>query len=482
MPDVINSTTQILNGSIKVFNLVEFTAQRFGKLVWGGGYFVSSKSKNEKKEQQLSDLLIRKNFYGTMYETELQLSRREDGVQGVIIDIDGDGNSRFSLCQMGNEADANISGGDLNGANRSVFATDENGIVYAAVTFRQINWDQKLYTIREDWGNKKREEVIVYIDLKLQKKISLPGFNATVPPKFQIKESFVYEELGHSPIVLFANYRTTSNKSFGDAVHARGLQTILNNLFIQDFKAAIMTRARYKFLVDDGDEATVIEELRQTQFSDWIGDAILLHKRSNNVSDENIQDTGPEVLASTYEGNAYRESRDDVINKYLHAAGLSPLESGSGGEETVSGTMFSKTGDLETTNLKISAREEQMSALLEIFVFVLNQTETVEKSLFDENDGLMIRIKRNSIMDEMTKLESLKVGDELGILTIEDKIGLFFGTDDANLIANKVEALKLEQQEFMDQQQEMMGGVADENDETDLPEGQDLIKENGASN
>ena len=444
--------------SSNIFDLARFIGEKAAKLLYGKGYSIESDEDFEIEEPEpegnledennrtnvirqrpstpqkdkLATILESVNFTGLLYEAEINLSMRQDGVQAIIVDIDGNNNPRVTLADM----------------DRSIFISNGAGDVTGARTFRKIQYDNTKYEIMEVWSSTgKNKTTIQDLDNPTDSDgndvfVGTDYFNTKVKdPSLQVKATWDYSDfLTKPPLVLFANYPTTGNKSFGDGIGVRHLQFQLDQLYIQEFKENIINRSRFSIPIGSGEA----QKINNGDYSSFSGDAWINNGVQGNDPDKM---KGITMIAGNPLLNVYSQEQRDKIDEYATGCGYSPPFS-QGTEQTVVGTLFTKTGDVETTAIKLSSRRKQINIIVPIIQKVYNSVNTTDQ--FEDDVSLIIAITPNVMMDETTRIDKLVKGVELGIVPLRDQIREYYGITNERAIDQKVREIEDDQKQALE--------------------------------
>lgn len=400
-------------------DLASLVAKRAESLLLGNGYEVKKlEGATDRDHELIEELYINQNLIGVLSDVERDLSKY--GEKGVIVDYDGNGDIRFSLCEQ-----------------QSRFYATTSGKLVGARTFRRIAWGATTYAIQETWAlNKPIKRTITN-----QKGIVIPiaDFNINVTPELQLQEQWDYAKLGRIPIILFQNLNSVGNKSEPDGKYVKIIQDQLDHALLTLYKETEMTRTRIG--VDEGNEK-LVRDIKQGGLGAILNDSIMI---TDSGYGEDGYHSPIEVISNEFKSMEYQEIIKFYQDLYFDGAGYSTLSDASG-EMTVIGTMYTHRKDMETTRKKLKIREQQLEGFQELV-----------KDMLGITSDFALKLKTNILYDEQSKMDYLRSGEELGIISKYDKVAIFFGLSDEEEIQAKLDLLDKEDEEQMKKMMELEG-------------------------
>ena len=438
MPSKINKPTLPTIMAEKDFNsgidLAAIIAKRAESLLLGNGYELKEVEKSHGREyDEVAAAYKDQNLIGILADSERKLSMT--GEQGVIQDYDGNGNLRFTLPET-----------------ISIYYTTTSGQILGARTYRKIVWGNLVYLVIELWGNTGVKRTITGTRGVV---IPIDVFNNEVSPELQVDEFWDYSALGRIPIILFQNLNSIGNKSEPDGASVKSLQPQLDHALYVLYKELEMTRTRYGI---DRANVALTADIQEKGLFPAIRDSVIIGDFDGSSDNPDDTGLGVQVITSDFKGEEYEEIIKFYTDLYFDGCGYSTLND-SQAATTVVGTLYTNRKDMETTKRKLKIRESQLEDFAEL-----------TKDMLGHQTLVLIKLKTNILFDEQAKLEYIRIGDELGILTEDRKISLYYGITDQEEIDTIKATLLTEEDAHLKRINaiaEASTGNADDNDSDD---------------
>lgn len=409
----------------KGVDLAKMVAKRAESLLIGNGYNLKLIEGPETYLTAFEEIMNEQGLLGLLSDTERNLSLY--GEQGVIVDLDGKKNLRFSLCDQ-----------------QSKFYTTTAGKLIGARTYRKVTWGDGVYQIMEVWNNRGVKRTITNSQGSA---IPISVYNSKVAPEMQIEATWNYSNLnGDIPIILFQNLNSVGNKSEADGANATVIQSQLDHALFTLYKETEMTRTRYA--IDYGHEQT-IKDIKAKGLYQTVRDSILFTDSDGSADGDGAPSV--QVLANEFRGQEYIETIKFYQNLYFEASGYSPIND-SMAQETVIGTLYTNKQDMETTRKKLKIREAQLVNFTALCAKLLGLPIEVH-----------IKLKANIMFDEQLKLDYIRAGEEFEIMTTADKVKLFFNMTEEDEVEAKIKEIEEDQKRKI----EMMDELGMNDDDSD---------------
>lgn len=170
-------------------------------------------------KEKVQEILDRNSFEMLLNQTEYNISTREDGNQIIYVQPDIEGNTRIGLVDMS--------------ATNSI-VSDMYGAILSAMTVINGTFGMIQFKIIQLWGPHKMTSTIEFSDqdgnfipFNPDKPEDVKKYNS-LPLAYKFMKEWEYESI---PLVNITNYESVGFKSRGDALHARGLQNVLDKAF-----------------------------------------------------------------------------------------------------------------------------------------------------------------------------------------------------------------------------------------------------------
>lgn len=414
----------------RVFDLKKIVAKRMKRLLWGGGYITSSSS--ESNLERVNAILDFNSAYDLFNTVEESISTRTKGNQLVAvmpITRNGKGDIRLDFIDM----------------DSSQITYSQNGrIIYARTTKALVEYGDAKFNIQQVWTiNKMITRVNMLGTYGASTEIPVGQFNATVPEYLREPEEWNYSDLEEIPLFNFTNTPSVSGTDESDSAAVEQLQ----------------------YLVDAATQA-VYKELRNNSTR-------VIHNASNNNrrrngtggidfdlmnsdlfmslgKQKNIDPTQAQQMIEILQGDPKLDSYGDFISWAIDQAivysGLA-AQGDSDANRTSAGTIFTKTGDVETTRFKRQLREDALKGLVKVIMDVDSRWNFTNYT----DDEVSITIKENKVFDDQFKLEKLQLGTSLGLYTKEEQISILKDTDDEEFIKENIAQLEEQKKELQEQ-------------------------------
>lgn len=434
MPSVVKEFFPNGNSDNSTISLKNIVAKKARTLLMGNGY--SLVGANENTEEFFKSL----GFFNFLNDLEYQLSK--DGKAFIIMDVDRNGEPRLTV------GDAiNVS------SNNSYYVVDGAGKVLGATITRYVSYGTFNFKIMEQWGQHSKK-VIINNAMNTNQSYSVSEFNELVPERLRVFD-WDYSNLNSPPIMLVGNHASLgSHNSKPDGYNVEYLQKELDQLLLQ-FHKEIKTNIT-RFGINASDEK-LYQTILEQGLDNAIGDVVFIYDEDQRGSDD-VPFESIKVIEGNPKTQLYLDAIKTIIQNYIEHSGYSnPADSDA--SKTTVGTLFTKTNDFETTRAKKIIRESQLDTFLTIMDDVIRHYTN-----YDIDFNFKIRLHPNIVFDENTKLEFIRTGLELGLLTRKNAIKMFNGLNDEEDVDLVLEELKEEQNEMLADQVDTIdeGGDVDE--------------------
>lgn len=410
----------------KQIDLSDLVGLRAARLLTGKGYTVYDS--NEKSKKRIEEILENNQFFNMLFQNEYQMSREAFVALSFRVDNNNEIHIKQSLFDM---------------TIPFYFATNDEGYVNAATTWTFYpGFDTKRFRIMEVWTSKGVTRTLMKKSsssnsfVKATPKDVMTGGVANTPiPDDLVLEDFwdyseYYEKTKSIPMFLFTNLPQIGNvgltgtdylKSFvSDGHTAKSLQLLMNQTLIQMYKETIINRTRYGLDVLPGESIG-----EGSDFEEFLEDVIL----STGLNKSDNAKTPAIVLQGDPKFESYAFQIGNIKDRYFEACGYSP--SSDYDLKTVAGTLYTKTGDVETTRLKKTLREKQLKK----FLYLLKEIDSMYgKGNIYNNSDCGITLNANVIYDENTKGQFITLGMDKQLMSRKQAAKILYGINDEEKI------------------------------------------------
>lgn len=414
----------------RVFDLKKIVAKRMKRLLWGGGYITSSSS--ESNLERVNAILDFNSAYDLFNTVEESISTRTKGNQLIAImpiTRNGKGDIRLDFIDM----------------DSSQITYSQNGrIIYARTTKSLIEYGDAKFNIQQVWTiNKMITKVNMLGAYGGSTEIPVGQFNATVPDYLREPEEWNYSDLEEIPLFNFTNTPSLSGTDESDSAAVEQLQYLVD----------AATQAVYKELRNNS--TRVIHNASNNNrrrngtggidFDLMNSDLFMSLGKQKNIDPAQAQQM-IEILQGDPKLDKYGDFISWAIDQAIVYSGLA-AQGDSDANRTSAGTIFTKTGDVETTRFKRQLREDALKGLVKVIMDVDSRWNYTDYT----DDEVSITIKENKVFDDQFKLEKLQLGTSLGLYTKEEQISILKDTDDEEFIKENIAQLEEQKEELQEQ-------------------------------
>lgn len=412
----------------EIFNLKKIVSKRAKRIMWGGGFETNAES--ESTQERLLEIWNANSLLDMMNTVEENLSESEKGNQQIaIVPTTYKGKPMIRLDFI-----------DMQNGNLSQYM--QNGeLIFARTTENRVQYGDMNFIITKIWTMNKMITKVNMLNsvYGAGNEIGVGDYNSRVPEFLREPAEWDYSELGRIPIITFTNTPSLSGTDENDMNPVDKLQSLVNAATYATFKELRNNSTRVI--------GTGINNRRNRNESGQVNwDALNSDLFMNIGKTKNIDPTASKSLIEVLQGdpklNTFEEFLSFCINSALTYAGYSG-EGDADANRTAAGTLFTKTGDVETTSIKRKQREKSLRELIELVISIDSRWNFINY----ESEEASITINENKVYDDQFKLDKLELADKLGVATIEDKIAVIHDTDDEKFIQQKKDELEQQQVE-----------------------------------
>lgn len=423
----------------RMFDLKKIVSKRIKRLLLGGGFLTTSPS--EFTEERIKWMLDKNSAYDLFNTIEEKISERTKGNQVVIpipATYKGEPFVRLDLVDM----------------EQSQISYSQNGeIIFARTHKKQIEYGDAAYSITQVWTLTKMTTKVNMLNQFGSQSISVGEFNSKIPDFLREPEEWNYAELGMIPMINFTNTPSTSGTDESDLAPVEYLQNMIDAATQAVFKELRNNSTR---VIHQGtNNNKFFNQNGEVNFELMNSDLFVNLGKQKNIDPTQAQQM-IEILQGDPKLEAYGNFISWAIDMGVYFAGLAS-QGDSDANRTQAGTIFTKTGDVETTRFKRQLREDAYKDMLKLMIEIDKRWNFINY----EDEEVSITIKENKVFDDQFKIEKLKTGAELQLYTVEEMISILKDTDDESFIRENILQLEAQKQKL-----EEMSGKVKENPTT----------------
>lgn len=413
--------------STRIFDLRKIVSKRFKRLLLGGGFITTSPSPTT--EDRAKYLLEINSAYDLFNTVEESISEREKGNQLVaVIPASYKGTPAVRLDYI-----------DMDGSHPSY---GQNGdVIFARTSKKLVEYGDASFSIQQIWTlTKMTTRVNMLAPYGGSKDISVGEFNSRVPEFLREPETWDYSDLGRIPLINFTNTPSLSGTDEADLAPVAELQNLIDAATQAVFKELRNNSTR---VISQGtNNRKMYKQDGSINFDLLNSDLFVSLGKQKNIDPTQAQNL-IEILQGDPKLEAYGNFVSWAIDMGVYFAGLAS-QGDSDANRTSAGTIFTKTGDVETTRFKRQLREDAYKDLMQLMIEV---DERWNFTSYDDKE-VSITIKENKVFDDQFKLDKLQVGAELQLWTQEEMISLLKDTDDESFIENNLKQIESQKVEL----------------------------------